>query len=178
MLMKPDVLYAAWESVVRNQSDLEPNRKTLTVLLSPQGVLFEQKMAQELTGFSTLILICGHYEGVDQRFIDLCVDREISIGDYVLTGGELPALVLADTVTRLIPGVVGNRQSLMNDSLENGLLKYPQFTRPREFLGHSVPPVLLEGDHEAIRLWRQKEMRTKTQSKRPDLWNKLIEEDE
>jgi tRNA (guanine37-N1)-methyltransferase len=121
-----------------------------------------------------LILVCGHYEGVDERWVDLCVDREVSIGDYVLTGGELPALVLADAVTRLVPGVVGNERSLTEDSLERGLLKYPQYTRPREFRGVGVPEVLLSGDHRAIGVWREAQMRERTQRKRPDLWEKFI----
>lgn len=168
MLLKAEVLHAAWKSIVDRPS--RSGEKTLTVLLSPQGVPFQQEMAREFTEYSKLILVCGHYEGVDERFIDLCVDREVSIGDYVMTGGELPALVIADTVTRLIPGVVGNQQSITQDSLENGLLKYPQYTRPREFGGLKVPDVLLSGDHEQIRLWREKQMRERTQQKRPDLW--------
>jgi tRNA (guanine37-N1)-methyltransferase len=121
-----------------------------------------------------LVLICGHYEGVDQRFIDLSVDHEISIGDYVLTGGELPALVLADTITRLLPGVVGNERSITQDSLENGLLKYPQYTRPREFQGLTVPDVLLGGDHGAIQKWRENQALECTRLKRPDLWEKYL----
>ena len=113
-------------------------------------------MAHELASYSKLILVCGHYEGVDERFIERCVDREVSIGDYVLTGGELPALVLADTITRLMPGVVGNERSLSEESLENGLLKYPQYTRPREFQGVPVPEVLMGGDHGAVRKWRER----------------------
>ncbi|MEO5968585.1 MAG: tRNA (guanosine(37)-N1)-methyltransferase TrmD, partial [Bdellovibrionia bacterium] len=147
-----------------------------TILLSPQGKVFDQNLARELASCTKLVLICGHYEGVDQRFIDLCVDHEISIGDYVLTGGELPALVMADTITRLIPGVVGNELSISQDSLENGLLKYPQYTRPREFQGLSVPDVLLSGDHGAIQKWRQQQVLDCTRLKRPDLWEKHLGE--
>jgi tRNA (guanine37-N1)-methyltransferase len=111
---------------------------------------------------------------VDERFIELCVDREVSIGDYVLTGGELPALVLADAVTRLLPGVVGNERSVARDSLEGGLLKYPQYTRPREFKGLSVPEVLLGGNHRAIEAWRDSQARERTERKRPDLWRKSL----
>jgi tRNA (guanine37-N1)-methyltransferase len=185
MLMKPEVLYSAWRSVVPELPEpsptstyqsrqQEPGKKVRTVLLSPQGKVFDQSLARELSDCSKLILICGHYEGVDQRFIDLCVDHEISIGDYVLTGGELPALVLADTITRLIPGVVGNERSISQDSLENGLLKYPQYTRPREFQGLSVPNVLLSGDHGAVDAWREQQMLECTRSKRPDLWDKYL----
>ncbi len=185
MLMKPEVLYAAWRSVVPEvtkpslEVSVEPTPsqqqpQVKTILLSPQGKVFTQALARELAACSKLVLICGHYEGVDQRFIDLCVDHEISIGDYVLTGGELPALVLADTITRLIPGVVGNERSISQDSLENGLLKYPQYTRPREFLGLSVPDVLLSGDHGAVQAWRDQQVVSCTKAKRPDLWEKYL----
>ncbi len=172
MLMKPDVLYAAWSSAKGHESP--SSRKSATILLSPQGELFTQEMAKELATYSQLVLVCGHYEGVDERFIESCVDREVSIGNYVLTGGELPALVMADTITRLIPGVVGNERSLSDESLENGLLKYPQFTRPREFQGQSVPDVLLEGDHGAIQRWRETQMKERTREKRPDLWEAYL----
>jgi len=168
MILKVDVLHAAWQEA---QRQIPREGKSLTVLLSPQGRLFDQEMAHELSSYAHLTLISGHYEGVDERFIDLCVDREVSIGNYVLTGGELPALVMADTITRLIPGVVGNERSLTEESLEKGLLKYPQYTRPREFLGRSVPDVLLGGDHEAIAAWRQGEMERRTAEKRSDLWD-------
>lgn len=175
MLMKPDVLYSAWNSV--NSSSSSAPGKVATLLLSPQGALFTQEMAHELASYSKLILVCGHYEGVDERFVDLCVDREISVGNYVLTGGELPALVLADAITRLVPGVVGNQRSLSQESLENGLLKYPQYTRPREFQGLSVPDVLLEGDHGKVQRWREDQMRERTRRKRPDLWKAYLVEE-
>ncbi len=172
MILKADVLYSAWKSIQPSQA--LPAGKSATLLVSPQGELFNQDMAKELSGYSQLILVCGHYEGVDERFIDLCVDREVSIGDYVLTGGELPALVIADGVTRLLPGVVGKQRSLTEDSLENGLLKYPQYTRPRVFQDLNVPDVLLSGDHAKIAQWRENQRRERTQRKRPDLFNKLL----
>lgn len=184
MVLKPDVLWDAWSSVSLKRPEPEPElgseasslipQKSATILLSPQGVPFSQSLAQELASYSQLVLVCGHYEGVDERFIDLCVDREVSIGDYVLTGGELPALVLADVITRLVPGVVGNSRSLSEESLENGLLKYPHYTRPREFNGLSVPQVLLDGDHGAIRAWRESQKLERTQKKRPDLWESYL----
>jgi len=169
MVLKVDVLHAAWSSVKKPGSH--------TVFLSPQGRPLTQELAKELVQHEHLILVCGHYEGVDERFIDLCVDQEVSIGDYVLTGGELPAMVLADAVTRLLPGVVGNDDSVTKDSFENGLLKYPQFTRPREFQGHEVPGVLLDGNHSLISRWRQAQMEERTSRKRPDLWEKYKKQD-
>lgn len=173
MVMKVDVLHAAWRHALDLCIRLKPDSSTRphTVFLTPQGARFDQKMAKELSSqYSQLIFVCGHYEGVDERFVDLCVDREVSIGDYVLTGGELPALVMADAITRLLPGVVGNERSLSEDSLERGLLKYPQYTRPRVFEGLEVPEVLLSGDHEAIAAWRQAQMESRTQARRPDLF--------
>lgn len=164
MLLKADVLTAAWE-----KAKAASLGKTCTVLLSPQGSLFDQEMAKELAAFDHLIFVCGHYEGVDERFIELCVDREVSIGDYVLTGGELPAMVMTDVIARLVPGVVGREESVATDSLEGGLLKYPQYTRPREFRGKSVPEVLLSGDHGAIAEWRREQMLERTARKRPEL---------
>lgn len=169
MILKVDVLYAAWQSAV---AKCAPGSKPKTILLSPQGPKLDQEMARELALEKDLILVCGHYEGVDERFIDLCVDQEVSIGDYVLTGGEIPAMVMTDVITRLVPGVVGNEQSISRDSLENNLLKYPQFTRPKEFQGLSVPEVLMGGDHKAIARWRDEQTRERTARKRPDLINK------
>jgi tRNA (guanine37-N1)-methyltransferase len=171
MLLKVDVLHAAWKSVREKLTG-----KTRTLLMSPQGPLLTQEKSKQLVTFDHLIVVCGHYEGVDERFIELCAagpeGEEISVGDYVLTGGELPALVLADAVTRLIPGVVGNDCSVANDSLEAGLLKYPQYTRPREYEGKAVPEILLSGDHGAIEKWRRTEMERRTRKKRPDLKTK------
>lgn len=176
MVLRCDVLHSAWESAAGVPSGDEGSnptvstQKTCTILLSPQGELWNQELAKEiLRDFDRVVLVCGHYEGVDERFIELCVDREISIGDYVLTGGELPALVLMDSLTRLIPGVVGNERSLTEESLENDLLKYPQYTRPPEYQGLKVPEVLTSGNHKAIAEWRLKQMKERTARKRPDL---------
>ncbi len=173
MLLKADVLYRAWDQVrSRGPSD---RARARTVFLSPQGRPFTQDLARELAKYEQLILVCGHYEGIDERFIEKCVDEEVSLGDYVLTGGELPALVIADVVCRLVPGVIGNNDSVIKDSFENGLLKYPQYTRPREFEGAPVPDVLLSGNHEAIARWRQTQMEERTARKRPDLWARYRE---
>ncbi len=164
MLMKADVLHRAWKKAVPRKGV-----STCTVFLSPQGQKLDRDLVLELAGYRHLVLVCGHYEGVDERFIELCVDREISIGDYVLTGGELPALVLADAVARRVPGVVGKEGSVSKDSLETGLLKYPQYTRPREYQGREVPAVLLSGNHQAIERWRAEQALERTGRKRPDL---------
>jgi tRNA (guanine37-N1)-methyltransferase len=169
MVMKPDVLRAAWQ-----EAKARVGEGARTIFMSPQGRLLDQPLARELSRAEALIVVCGHYEGVDERFVESCVDAEVSIGDYVLTGGELPALVLADAVTRVLPGVVGNERSISEESLENGLLKYPQYTRPRELDGAAVPEVLLSGDHRAIERWRQDQMTERTQRKRPDLWVKYL----
>lgn len=166
MLLRADVLHRAWQKAVKTQ---QKEGVAKTVLLSPQGAVFTQKKAKDLLSCSHLILVCGHYEGVDERFIDLCVDEEISMGDYILMGGELPAMVLTETVARLLPGVVGSPESIYSESLENGLLKYPQYTRPPVYEGLEVPPILRSGNHEEIRRWRQEQSELRTQKKRPDL---------
>lgn len=171
MLLCVDVLHEAWKKLQKEG----PNEKTLTVLLSPQGPLFSQTKAKEYAQtYDRIILVCGHYEGVDERFIELCVDEEVSIGDYILTGGEIPALVIAETVTRLLPGVIGNDQSVTEETLERGLLKYPQYTRPREYMGLKIPDVLLSGNHEQIAEWRIAQQLERTARKRPDLYAKNI----
>jgi tRNA (guanine37-N1)-methyltransferase len=139
------------------------------VLLTPQGKTWSQKLAAEFATISHLILICGRYEGVDQRVIDCLVDREISIGDFILTGGEVPAMVVLDSVVRLIPGALGCRDSAINESFSTGLLDYPQYTRPAEYRGHAVPEVLLSGDHARIEKWRKEQALEKTKRARPEL---------
>jgi len=138
-------------------------------VMTPQGKQFEQKKAQELSKLEHLIFICGHYEGVDERVREHLVDEEISIGDYVLTGGELPAMVVIDSVVRLIPGVLGKEASLDEESFSNGLLEYPHYTRPEEFEGWKVPDVLLSGNHAEIAKWRKEQALKRTQQRRPDL---------
>ncbi len=161
MVLKVEPIYDAVE-------DLKKENKGPVLLMSPKGKPFTQKMARELAQEAGLIFLCGHYEGVDERVKELAVDEEVSIGDYVLTGGEIPAMVIMDAVIRLLPGAISDFSDV-EESFENGLLEYPQYTRPREFKGLVVPEVLLNGDHEKIRLWRLKESLKKTLSVRKDL---------
>ena len=163
MVMRPGPISRALESIDRVKG------RSPVILLSPQGERFDQKTAWELSNRDQIILICGRYEGVDERIRLTCIERELSIGDYVLTGGELAALVVMDAVSRLIPGVLGGERSNLEDSFEDGLLEYPQYTRPNVFQGQEVPPVLLSGDHEKIRLWRRTESLRRTLERRPDL---------
>lgn len=169
MVLRADVLHAAWKHAF--ERSWKQGRSRMTILLSPQGELLTQSRAKKLAKMKHLVMICGHYEGVDERFVDKCVDLELSIGDYVLTGGELAALVVADTVSRLIPGVVGNPSSLTEETFEKGLLKYPQYTRPRVFEGLEVPEVLLSGHHGHIESWRASERLKRTRERRPQLLN-------
>lgn len=161
MLMKPEPIFDAIESVKMDDSRV--------IYLSPQGKKLNQELVNELSHEKNLVLLCGHYEGLDNRIIENYIDDEISIGDFVLTGGELPAMVLIDSIVRLLPGVLRSEESYKKDSHYNGLLENPQYTRPRVFKGHSVPEVLLSGDHKKIEEWRKKESLKVTLLKRPDL---------
>ena len=175
MLLRADVLFDAWSSITSLEESAGggPGRP-YTILLSPQGRCLTQEVARNWTlDHEHLIFVCGHYEGVDERFIEACVDEELSIGDYILTGGEFAAVVASDVLIRLIPGVVGNAESVSRDSLEGGLLKAPQYTRPAEFLGKKVPDVLLSGNHAKIEAWRKAEAESRTRLKRPDLWTQF-----
>lgn len=173
MVMTPKPIYHAYQSIEKQFSDVP------LIYLSPQGELFNQEKAIELSAYQHIVLLCGHYEGVDQRILDTIVTHEISIGDYVLTGGELPAMIMIDCLSRLIPGVLGNEKSVHEDSISSGLLEFPQYTRPYEFNGMKVPDVLLSGNHKQIERWRRKKSLLKTKEKRPDLFEQyeLSEED-
>jgi len=168
MVMKPEPIFSGVESI-RDRFG-----RGTAVLLSPQGDLLTHGLARELAGEEHLILICGRYEGVDQRVADHLADREISIGDYVLTGGELPALVVIDAVARFLPGVLGDAEAPHRDSFCDGILEGPQYTRPREFRGFAVPEVLLSGDHARIDKWRKEEAVRRTKRRRPDLLRKPL----
>jgi tRNA (guanine37-N1)-methyltransferase len=174
MVMKPEPLAASIGNVRENDP------ATRVILLSPQGRLFDQEIAFELSRLHHICLVCGRYEGVDERIRNHYVDDEISIGDYVLTGGELPALVIVDAVARLLPGVLGSDESLNEESFTTGLLEYPHYTRPEIFGDHRVPDILLSGNHGAIRRWRRQQALIRTWQRRPDLLekNQLSREDE
>ena len=172
MIMKPEPLVAAIESV------REGKRGSRTIALTPQGRLFNQEMAQRFSELDQLILVCGRYEGVDERVFEHFCDELVSIGDYVLPGGEVAALVIIEAVTRLIKGVVGNPDCVREDSFSRGLLDYPQYTRPRVFRGIPVPEVLLSGDHKRIREWRMRESIRRTLERRPELINEKLLTDE
>jgi tRNA (guanine37-N1)-methyltransferase len=168
MVLKPEPLFAAVEAV-KAEIAAGGAAGAPVILLTPQGRLFNQKVARELSQHSHLVLVCGHYEGVDERVREHLVTDEISIGDYVLTGGELPALVVMDAVIRLLPGVLGAEESAQDDSHVNGLLEYPQYTRPAEYRGWTVPEVLLSGNHAKIAGWRREQSVKRTLERRPDL---------
>jgi tRNA (guanine37-N1)-methyltransferase len=174
MVLKPDALFAAVDALNAQAP------RGHVVLLSPQGPAFDQAKAGELSRRERVILLCGHYEGVDERVRVALVDEEISIGDYVLTGGEPAALVLTDAVCRLLPGALGDEQAPEQDSFGSGLLEYPHYTRPAEFRGLSVPEILLSGHHEQIRRWRRREALRRTRDRRPDVLGRatLTREDE
>lgn len=167
MVMQPQPIYDAYKSVCGEE-------KPHVVYMSPQGSVLTQAKARELSEHSHIVILCGHYEGVDERIIEEIVDEEISIGDYVLTGGELPAMVLIDCVSRMISGVLDSSETMQAESHYDGLLEYPQYTRPPEFMGRYVPEVLLSGHHKNIEKWRREQSIIRTAKKRPDLIEKVL----
>jgi tRNA (guanine37-N1)-methyltransferase len=175
MVMKPEPLVAAIEAVAGPKG---PERKARVALLSPQGRRLDQRRLEELTKKEQVVLVCGRYEGIDQRAIDLAVDEEISIGDYVLSGGEVPAMVLIEGMARLIPGVLGNPESAGRESFQQGVLEGPQYTRPAVFRGLEAPLVLLSGDHAEVERWRAERANEFTRRRRPDLIPDASEEEE
>jgi tRNA (guanine37-N1)-methyltransferase len=173
MVLKPEPIFAAVEGLTGASQPEDYPAGTRVVLMSPQGRLLSQPLAQELSKASQLVIICGRYEGVDERVVDALVTDEVSIGDYVLSGGEPAAVVLIDAVVRLIPGALGSETSAVNDSFSEGLLDCPHYTRPPEFRGMAVPEVLLGGNHAEIARWRREQSLRKTKKSRPDLLDKL-----
>ena len=168
MVLKPDPIFEAVDDVLSAHSG-EERAAIPIILMSPQGETLNQAMAQELSLAPEIVIICGHYAGVDERVCQHLANREVSIGDYVLTGGEIPALVLIDSVTRLIPGVVGSQENIEEDSITSGLLQHPLYTRPAEFRGMAAPDVLRSGHHAEILQWRRRESLSRTLDRRPDL---------
>ena len=171
MLMSTQPICDCFEAV---KSTLEGSTKV--IYASPRGRIFNHEVARELAEYDNIVILCGHYEGIDQRVIDAIIDDEISIGDYVLTGGEIPACIMVDAISRLVPGVLSDKECYEKESIASGLLEYPQYTRPRVFNGVSVPEVLLSGHHENIDKWRLEKSLEITKERRPDLYEKYINE--
>lgn len=167
MVMEAEPVYRCFESICS-----ELGERPRVVYLTPQGEVFRQEMAREYSEEKSILFLCGHYEGIDERVLEEIVTDYVSIGDYVLTGGELPALVMMDAIARMVPGVLNNDVSAQTDSFSDGLLEYPQYTRPIEFLGRNVPDVLVSGHHEKISNWRQEQSEMRTRERRPDLYEK------
>lgn len=171
MVMEAEPVYRCYEAICS-----EIGAVPRVVYLTPQGSVFHQEMAKDFSGEENIIFLCGHYEGIDERVLEEIVTDYVSIGDYILTGGELPAMVMMDAIARLVPGVLNNEDSAETESFSEGLLEYPQYTRPLEILGRKVPDVLMSGHHENIRKWRQEQSEQRTQERRPDLYQKWQEE--
>ena len=173
MLMMAPPIYNCYEAILSSLTDAERENKRV-IYMSPRGTLFNQTKAKEFSKLDELVILCGHYEGVDQRIIDEIVDEEISIGDFVLTGGEIPACIVTDAVARLVDGVLSDTECHEKESISSGLLEYPQYTRPYEFHGKKVPDVLISGHHENIDKWRIETAESLTEKKRPDLYEDYL----
>ena len=175
MLMQAEPVYLAYKSIVdKSNMDISDVKRPRVLYMTPQGKPFNQAMAEELSKEEDLIILCGHYEGIDERVLEMIVTDNISIGDFVLTGGELPAMMIVDAVSRLVPGVLGGEESALYESFYDGLLEYPQYTRPEEFMGRKVPEVLLSGHHKNIEKWRYEKSLERTKERRPDLYEAYI----
>lgn len=170
MLMQAQPIYDCYLDITKNSE-----KKPRTVYVTPQGRVFDQKMAEEMSAEEDIVFLCGHYEGVDERVLEEIVTDYVSIGDYVLTGGELPVMVMIDCISRLVPGVLSNEESAQTESFDDGLLEYPQYTRPEVWNGKSVPEVLLSGHHANIEKWRHEQSLIRTRERRPDLYESYIE---
>lgn len=168
MVMQAEPVYLSYKSVADNIIE-KTGKRPRVIYLTPQGKVFNQQMAEELSKEEDLIFLCGHYEGIDERVLEMIVTDNVSIGDYVLTGGELPSMVMIDTISRLVEGVLNNDDSAKYESFAENRLEYPQYTRPEEFMGMKVPSVLLSGDHKKVEKWREEESLKRTKERRPDL---------
>ena len=178
MLMQAEPVYLCYEDIMRRIADRKGNKEVpgriRVIHLTPQGRLFDQQMAAELAKEEDLIILCGHYEGIDERVIEEIVTDNVSVGDYVLTGGEIPAMIIVDAVSRLCPGVLHNDRSPENESFSDGLLEYPQYSRPEIWHDKKVPEILLSGDHAKVDKWRHEQALIRTRERRPDLYEKYI----
>jgi tRNA (guanine37-N1)-methyltransferase len=173
MLMQAQPIFDAYQAILDKRNQKEKPR---VIYVTPQGKTFHQKMAEDFAMEEDLILLCGHYEGVDERVLETIVTDYVSIGDYVLTGGELPAMVMIDAIARLVPGVLNNENSVNEESFQEDLLEYPQYSRPEEWNGKSVPEILLSGHHANIKKWKKKQALIRTKERRPDLYEKYCKE--
>lgn len=170
MVMQPGPIYRAWQALVE-----KIGKKPRVICMTPQGSVFTQEIARQLSGEEDLVFLCGHYEGIDERVLEEIVTDEISLGDYVLTGGELAAMVMVDAIARLVPGVLHNGESAETESFGDGLLEYPQYSRPEIWHGKRVPEILLSGDHAKVDAWRLEQALLRTKERRPDLYEKYME---
>jgi len=174
LLMQAQPIYDCYKDIVNKIPDRDSEKPVRVIYVTPQGSVFNQAKAQELAGEDELIFLCGHYEGVDERVLEEIVTDYISIGDYVLTGGELPAMVIIDSISRLVPGVLNNSDSAETESFQDGLLEYPQYSRPEEWMGKKVPEILLSGNHAKVDEWRLEQSKLRTKERRPDLYEKWV----
>lgn len=175
MLMQAQPIYDCYQHIRENIPE-ERRERMRVIYVTPQGAVFDQKMAQDFSSQEDIAFLCGHYEGVDERVLEEIVTDYVSIGDYVLTGGELPAMVMIDAIARLVPGVLNNEESASTESFSNYLLEYPQYSRPEEWMGKKVPPILLSGDHKKVDEWRLSQSIERTKQRRPDLYEKWLSE--
>lgn len=174
MLMQAQPIYDCHKAIASKINETKPEAKPRVIYVTPQGRVFNQSIAKELAVEEDLIFLCGHYEGVDERVLEEIVTDYISIGDYVLTGGELPAMVMIDAISRLVPGVLNNSDSAETESFQDGLLEYPQYSRPEEWMGKKVPEILLSGNHAKVDEWRLEQSKLRTKERRPDLYEKWV----
>ena len=175
MLMAAPPIYNCYKAIIDNEISSNCSSRRV-IYMSPAGMVFNQQKAEELSKYDQIIILCGHYEGVDQRIIDEIIDDEISIGDFVLTGGELPACIVTDSIARLVDGVLSDAECYTEESISSGLLEYPQYTRPFDFHGVTVPEVLISGNHANIDKWRREQALLKTEQRRPDMYEKFRKE--
>ena len=176
MLMQAQPIYNCYKTIMEEIKQRNENANPRVIYVTPQGSVFDQKSAVSFSKEEDIILLCGHYEGIDERVLEEIVTDYVSIGDYVLTGGELPALVMIDAISRLVPGVLNNEESAQTESFDDGLLEYPQYSRPEEWHGKTVPKVLLSGNHQNVDVWRFQKSLERTKERRPELYDKYVEE--